>query len=295
MTRVGFDRFIGIDWSGARTLNGGIQVAAYSRGNPHPEIVHPRNAACWTRSAVAGYIKSLSGCRTLVGLDFAFSAPTPWPVKTEKAQELWARVDNFCVESTDWYTGDYYAAPIWEKEDSPFRPYFRYDGYRGELFDGRRRRRAELACRPHAMSIYRLLYSQVGRGSFAGMRMLKSLSSCASDRIAVWPFDEILSRELVIVEVYPSAFYRMADCRRPNPKTQTEEEVSRVVDKTLGRFNLACGTDQPRSQDEIDAYVTAAALAYLSNENSNFSVPDDACGLIAKEGWIFGVPFGGAA
>ena len=123
--------------------------------------------------------------------------------------------------------------------------------------------------------------------------MLSSLISCV-DGISVWPFDKTESSEVVIVEAYPSAFYVMASCKRPNPGKQTQQEVETIVDKTLRRFNVTCGRHRPHLQDEIDAYVTSAALANLSTDDSNFFTPDQLRTVIAQEGWIFGVPFGGS-
>jgi hypothetical protein len=137
------------------------------------------------------------------------------------------------------------------------------------------------------------MYSQVGRGSFAGMRILRSLSPRPEGKIGVWPFDRIDASSVVVVEVYPSAFYPLANCRRPNPKKQTNEDVAKVVDTVLRRFEVGCGNKRPKSQDEIDAYVTSAALAYLANDTSKFLIPSHLQDLVAKEGWIFGVPFEG--
>ena len=293
MTSAPFERFIGIDWSGAEKCSGAIQVAELVRGARQPKLRSPMEGKHWNRERVARYLKTLTDKRTLVGIDFAFSLPTPYPIaKIQRIRELWTFVDEFCITASG-EIGDYYAAAVWLSETSPFRPYFRYGDYRGDLFDGKRLRRTEQVSKPRGCSVYKLMYSQVGRGSFAGMRVLRFLSQRPGGEIAIWPFDRIDDARIVIVEVYPSAFYPFANCRRPNSK-HNDEQIAGIVDTVLSHFGTMCGDSRPKSQDEIDAYVTSAALAYLSMTTSSFAVPPRLRERVAKEGWIFGVPFGDA-
>jgi hypothetical protein len=289
-----FERFVGVDWSGSKgRCHKGIQVAEFSEADAHPKLIPPREGKHWSRSGVIGYIKSLSDRPTLVGIDFAFSVPVPFPVSTLRdPRELWALVDKICMAAVDDDIREYYGGPVWLSDQSPFFPYVRYGQHRGDKFDGKLLRHTDRACRPRAASIYKLMYSQVGRGSFAGMRVLKSLDEW--NGLVVWPFDEIDFNKVVVVEIYPSAFYAMADCKRPNPEKQKREEVDIVLDKVLRRFNVTCGYARPLSQDEIDAYVSAAALAHLSKETSAFAIPEHLRETVAKEGWIFGIPTGGS-
>jgi hypothetical protein len=295
VTDAGFERFVGIDWSGRKgTSHSGIQIAEFSRDDLCPKLIRPVDSRYWSRSGVAKFINCLKDRRTLVGIDFAFSVPAPCPIPDfDQVRNLWAVVDKLCLEN-GYDNADYYAEAVWASKTSPFREYFRYDDHRGKLFDGKRLRRTEQRSKPRATSVYKLMYSQVGRGSFAGMRVLRSLSQHAGGEIAIWPFDKLDTSALVIVEVYPSAFYPLADCRRPNPKKQTREQVASVVDKVLCHFGATCDDDRPISQDEIDAYVTSAALAHLSKDASNFSIPSHLHNLVAQEGWIFGVSTGDA-
>jgi hypothetical protein len=292
-----FERFVGIDWCGSKgRYHEGIRIAEFSRRDLHPKLLTAKTGRNWSRSAVVEYIRSLNGRPTLVEIDFAFSLPTPFPVPDLRGpRELWARVDDLCVAVVDEDVREYYAGPIWLSDDSPFRRYMRYAGYRGDLFDGRRLRLTERAATPRATSVYKLMFSQVGRGSFAGMRVLKSLSTQSDTEIAIWPFDDIQSQKVVVVEVYPSAFYPLANCRRPNPKKQARDAVEGTAGRTLKYFGVDHGEDVPRSEDEIDAFVTSAALAHISKDASSFSIPASLRATVAQEGWIFGVPTGGAA
>jgi hypothetical protein len=287
-----FDRFIGIDWSGAKKCFGGIQVAEFVRGARNPQLLSLSGEKFWNRAQIARYLTSLTDKRTLVGIDFAFSLPTPFPIANlESVRDLWAFVDDFCIASSG-EIGDYYAAAVWLSPTSPFRPYFRYGDYCGDLFNGRRLRRTEQVSQPRGCSVYKLMYSQVGRGSFAGMRVLRSLSPRRGGEIAIWPFDDISACPVVIAEVYPSAFYPLAGHKRPNPGSKKQAEIANVVDTVLDHFKVTCGDERPKSQDEIDAYVTSAALAHLSNDITNFLIPARLQELVTREGWIFGVPFG---
>jgi hypothetical protein len=295
VTLARFERFIGIDWSGAKDCsNRSIQVAEFLRGARHPELIEPRDGKYWSRSAVERYLKTLTDRRTLVGIDFAFSVPTPFPVATLEVRELWAFVDDFCLSAQEQFS-DHYAGAVWLADTSPFRPHFRYDEYRGPLFDGKKLRQTEKISKPRASSVYKLMYSQVGRGSFAGMRVLRSLSPRSGGEIAIWPFDQIGASPVVVVEVYPSALYPLANCTRPNPEKQTPEEVTNVVDKVLRRFDATCSNNRPKLQDAIDAYITSAALAHLSKDATKFAIPTYLQSLAKQEGWIFGVPFENAS
>lgn len=295
MTDVKFERFVGIDWSGSKgRYHKSIQIVEYCWGDIRPKVLRPKDGNYWSRSAVVEYIESLrTRPTTLVGIDFAFSIPTPYPnPDLSYVRELWSLVDDICVAMLDDDVREYYAGPVWSSEASPFRPYFRYPGHRGDLFDGKRLRRTEKATTPRATSVYKLMYSQVGRGSFAGMRVLKSLSPSADCGIAVWPFDKIDRSKIVIVEIYPSAFYPMVQCRRPNPEKQTREAVEEVIARVVQHFGVGRPEPELSTQDEIDAYVTAAALSHFSKDASNFSVPRHLQAAASQEGWIFGITGG---
>ena len=289
-----FDRFVGIDWSGAQRASGGIQVAAFSRGAPHPKIVPPSNAF-WSRSTILDYIRSLTK-RTIVGIDFAFSVPWPetqgpW-LKNEgslkKIRDLWANVDRLCAEEPDLFAG-----PIWLSENSPFRPLIRHlrTGHVGSLYDRRRFRKTEQIAAHRPISVYHMAGAQVGQGSFAGMRLLHALCERDAD-VAVWPFHRVDDARVTIVEVYPSLFYSQARQRRPRKKDK-DEVFFESVRKTLMHFNIRDGYQEcSRSVDKADAIVTAAALSSIVSHPDAFIVPDGLLNEATREGWIFGVPFG---
>lgn len=285
----GFRRFVGIDWSGARgRRQAGIQVALAEAGNRDCRLVEPAGGGNWSRSDILDYIVGLDDRPTLVGIDFAFSVP--WDddlVRRNRigdARALWALVERLC-EGTD----DLYAGPVWTATDSPFRPYIFHhqSGHTGRSYR-RNNLRGVDGLEGKAISIYHMTGTQVGAGSFAGMRMLHRLATRHGDSVAIWPFDAADGTKTTIVEVYPSFFYRKAGVRRP-ARADLLASNYEVLDEALRCYGarrprgLAC-----RSVDQADALVAAAALRQLS-DRAAFADPAST-GFDPREGWIFGVP-----
>ena len=298
MTSVDFERFVGIDWSGAKECsNRGIQVAEFFRGTSHPKLVAPIANSYWTRSAVLKYIRSLDDRPTLIGLDFAFSVPWPEEAgplrvpdqKLRNVHDLWERVERICEGESN----DLFAGPVWLSHHSPFRPfiYHYHSKHKGDLYCRERLRITEKMAPRRPISIYHMAGAQVGQGSFAGMRLLHAL--CEGDvDVAVWPFHRVDDARVTIVEVYPSLFYSQARQRRPRKKDK-DEVFFESVRKTLMHFDIRDGHQEcSHSVDKADAIVTAAALSSIVSHPNAFMVPDGLMNEAMREGWIFGVPFG---
>jgi hypothetical protein len=249
------------------------------------------------------FLGSPPGCRTLIGLDFSFSVPwhagagnlPPCLADLREARDLWAFVDCFCKHALGLYAG-----PVWLSTESPFRPFIKLWSqklnYEREVTGACLLRKADKAvfCKGvRPMSIYRMAGPQVGAGSFAGMRFLHALTSGPRSDIAIWPFDRIERANTVIVEIYPALFYASAGRRRPAPAQIKSGAYKRIAGAVLRHFGCHDDVEIPVSIDAIDALVSAAAIARLSRQTGVFATPTD-MGVIAKEGWIFGVPFGGA-
>ena len=114
--------------------------------------------------------------------------------------------------------------------------------------------------------------------------MLRSIRDQHFDAISIWPFDEIDNKRSVVVEIFPRYFPCSKGLR-----------ANLIDHNSLNAALLAFGSEPvdktPSSEDEGDALLSAAALRYLSNCESLFQFPHAAA---RQEGWIFGVPFGGA-
>ena len=297
-----FARFIGIDWSGAAgEYQAGIQVAAIDTDTYRLQLVRPPGGSHWSRLSVLDFIAGATDRRTLVGFDFAFSLPWNRDLKSlpvcfgglEGARQLWAFIDDFCNDVPFLH-----ASPIWQSRESPFRPFIKFWSracqYQGDLFSGGQLRRTEVAAQASGLrpkSVYRLAGHQVGAGSFAGMRLLNRIARAQNKDIAIWPFDGIETAKVVIAEIYPSAFYRLADRARPTPRqVKSGTHLATAVD-TLEFFNARYEERIPDSIDAIDALISAAAMMRLSKSPALFPSFDDP-EISGNEGWIFSVRHG---
>jgi hypothetical protein len=283
-----FARFVAIDWSGAKgTRQSGIQVAVAEAESADCRLVQPSQGGHWSRLDVIDYIVGLDDRPTVVGIDFAFSVP--WddellgPHRIGGVRQLWALVESLCESTPDLYAG-----PVWTATESPFRPYIFHhqSGHRGERYRRNNLRKVD-DVEGNAISIYHMTGTQVGAGSFSGMRMLHRIATSHGDKVAIWPFDAIEGRKTAIVEIYPSFFYRQAGVRRPRRPDLLASNYD-ALDKALGfyggrrRRGLAC-----RSVDQADALVAAAALRKLA-DGAAFAA-FETIGFDRREGWIFGV------
>ncbi len=297
-----FDRFIGIDWSGAAgEYQAGIQVAEIDTDTKRLQLMRPPGGAHWSRQSVLDFITGTTDQRTLVGFDFAFSLP--WnrglqflPIcfsRLAGARALWTFIDDFCNGSPFLHAG-----PIWQSPESPFRPFIKFwsraNQYQGDLFNGGLLRKTEMAAKASRLapkSVYRLAGHQVGAGSFAGMRLLNRIARDRSNGIAIWPFDAIETAKVVVAEIYPTAFYRMADRLRPTPKQVKAGAHMPIAIDVLKFLDARYDQNVPNSVDAIDALISAAAMMRLSQSPAllpSFDDPD----ISGNEGWISGVQHG---
>src|SRR5690349_10972705 len=115
-----FDRFIAIDWSGARGRTcRGIAVAEAAPGTAAPVLVEPPGGGrAWTRTAVLDWLdrRFRAGGRLLVGFDFAFSLP--WDTAggyfagdEATVFDLWDRVEAVCAADADLFGGAFPVHP----------------------------------------------------------------------------------------------------------------------------------------------------------------------------------------
>ena len=315
MTKIpsmAFDRFVGVDWSGARGPGlPGLQVAVATAGRCPPRLVPPPDGRKnWTRGVFADWlVETLSGNdRVLVGLDFAFSFPRrdmdeffPGvcdPDAPSTACDLWQRVDDLC-EATG---KDFFAGAFVEK--GWYAPYFLLPGKRGARYEHRLRMTDE-HCDQKGLgrteTVFKLVGpTQVGKGSLAGMRVLHHLRRQVS-HLCIWPFDRLpRSRSATVaVEVYPGAFVRrMSKVTNGDPPSRPTVRKAKVRDmETLNRIMEFYDSEPLRDDvlegeaagDKADALIVAAALRRLSRKGEVWN-PSGLCDARRwHEGWIFGV------
>jgi hypothetical protein len=124
-----FDRFVGIDWSGAHPARG-IAVAFCDRGRGGPRTMAPRCGSRWTRTAVLEWLlgELASSRRLLIGFDFAFSLGagrgTFLAGADATAFDLWALVDRVAGDGPDYLglrfaTGPEYGGAFWRRGRQP--------------------------------------------------------------------------------------------------------------------------------------------------------------------------------
>ena len=112
-----FERFIGIDWSGARGPRvKNLKVAVCNSGESAPGLVLPPKGDNWRRDEVIEWIIREANQRCiLVGVDFAFSYPycdqnayfPGHPHGPESAQALWQAVEAICQAEPNFYGGPF--------------------------------------------------------------------------------------------------------------------------------------------------------------------------------------------
>jgi len=257
---TGFDSFIGIDYSGAKTADArlpGLQVYRAQAGGLCAKLTPPstRNARAtnWTRGEIAGWLRdeARSGRRFIAGLDHCFSAPqswfvryglTSWPAFLDDFALHWpthrddVSVEALRDESQQQRTGAANELRLCERWTSSAKSMF--------LFD---------------------VQGSVAKSSHAGIPWLKWLRDEAGDALHFWPFDGWVpgAGQSVIVECYPSLY------RRRYPREQ-------------------------RSIDEQDACTVARWMAEMADRgvlHEYFAPPLCAAErrVADLEGWIFGV------
>lgn len=282
----GFERFVGIDWSGARgASHPGIVVATVAAGEATPMIVSPPGRT-WSRMGVLAWLRALAarGERALIGIDFSFAPPfvdrgayLPGITAPDDAQGFWAFVDAAATADTDLGAAGLLGGA--------WRGRFYHGAASGAKAAFQRWRVCEAAFNVggggKASSVFDCVgASQVGKGSFAGMRMLHALSGA----MPVWPFDPVPAQGPVLVEIYARAFLRRAGGR--GLKLRDVAGLNGALAALGSRPWAAAGAI---SDDASDALVTAAGLRHAAVEEGLWRPPGLTSQIAQTEGWTFGV------
>jgi len=268
---IGFDLFIGIDYSGAETPTSrlpGLQVYAARPGAPVPERwASPTRSnngqrVNWTRREVAERLRDelRSGRRVLAGIDHGFS----FPISYFARYGLMSWPEFLADFSTHWPTHEDHVYVDFVRDGSLYRrgsapaPGQRV-GSPDEL-------RLTERWTSSAKSVFRLDgQGTVGKSAHAGIPWLKWLRDEVGDAVHFWPFDGWVPPpgKAVIAEVYPSIF-----------RNRYPREV--------------------RTGDEQDAYATARWMADMASRGALAAcfeppVAPAERAVAALEGWILGV------
>ena len=254
-----FDRYIGIDYSGAATPASslkGLRVYGANRLTaPHEVEPPPSPRKYWTRKGIAEWlVERLSeGPPTLVGIDHGFSfplqyfkqygLPLDWPSFLDDFQRHWPTDENIYVD-------------------------FVRDGINGNgaARTGNPRWRRLTEVRVRAKSVFHFdVQGSVAKSTHAGIPWLRYIRQHAKDCVHFWPFDgwSVPSNRSVVAEVYPALWSRTFP--------------------TAGRTG-----------DQQDAYATAEWLRRADSDGSleRFLRPElepHERKTAQIEGWILGV------
>jgi hypothetical protein len=256
-----FQRYIGIDYSGAETPTAslaGLRVYL-AVGNTVPHEVQPPHSPRkhWTRRGIAEWLVELlaEGPPTLVGIDHGFSFPLRYFEK-HGLQPGWpAFLNDF---QRHWPTdGDHIYVD------------FIRDGIRGNgaaRTGNRRWRRLAEEYSRGAKSVFHFdVPGSVAKSTHAGLPWLRFIRQQHGSRVHFWPFDgwDIPAGRSAIAEVYPS----------------------------LWRQDFPPGD---RTPDQHDAFCIAAWLARADRDgtlpgylNPDLTLAERAVAQV--EGWILGV------
>ena len=256
-----FQRYVGIDYSGAQTPNAslkGLRVYLAEGKSPPDEVFPPPSPRkYWTRRGVAEWLieRLTEDVPTLVGIDHGFSFPLryfeehglkfDWPMFLDDFQSHWPTDRDIYVD-------------------------FVRDGAVGNgaarKGNARWRRLTEQRA-GSAKSVFHIdVQGSVAKSTHAGIPWLRAIRQRLGNRVHFWPFDgwDIPAGRSTIAEVYPKL------CSRSFAKAD-------------------------RTSDQHDAYCVAAWLALLDREgrlpailNPNLTKPEREAAQV--EGWILGVP-----
>lgn len=286
---MSFDRFIAIDWSGARLPGYRGVAVAMCEADGRLSLLSPPVGRYWRRMAVHDWLlgQLAHGRALLIGFDFAFALPFDKAFgflpgsgrKILTPASLWQFIDDICAGQDDLYAG----AVV---EDPTLARLFWSRGKRPVGFD-ERLRATDQACRVAGLgvpqSVFKLIgAAQVGKGSFAGMRLLHRLQQ--QPNLSIWPFAPMGGRQSTCVEIYPSLFIMKARIRKKIRDKSILEDVLRSLDV---RLDVAPGGHL--DDHACDALVSAAALRYYAPVAELWRPVAMTAAAHRNEGWIFGL------
>jgi hypothetical protein len=257
-----FERYIGIDYSGAETPEAGLsglRIYMAERASDPVEVRPPTPQRHWTRRGIAEWlVKELSiGPPTLAGIDHGFSFPLEYFAKHRVPRGWPAFLDDFQLH---WPTDRDHTYVDFVREG--------IEGFgNGAARGGNTRwRRLTEKRAGAAKSVFHFdVPGQVAKSTHAGIPWLRHIKRETGARVHFWPFDgwEIPASHSAIVEIYPS----------------------------LWKHNFA---REDRNDDQHDAYCAAAWMRNADRDGmlASFFAPvlSESDKAVAQvEGWILGV------
>ncbi|MEX0430335.1 hypothetical protein [Spiribacter insolitus] len=260
MATPAFQRYIGIDYSGAATPEKGLTGLRVYRaeGDESPGERRPTadGRRHWSRRSLAEWLMDTldDPVPTLVGIDHGFAFPVAWHEQYGMAR-AW---DGFLADFRAHYPTDLPGVSVQQVRDGTIGSGPARAGH------ARWRRRAE--ARVGAKSVFHFdVPGSVAKSTHAGLPWLWHLRQRYGDTLHAWPFDgwRLPPGRSAVAEIYPSIW--SAD--HPRDERTPDQHDAYVVARTLQRSDRE-GWLRPLLEPVLDADTRAAA---------------------ALEGWILGV------
>lgn len=207
---MSFERYIGIDWSGAAQVRDGIAVAQLCQTDERPESLS-RDFG-WSRESVMDWLVAEllpDKKRTFVGLDFCFGYPAGAAKKVfdaDRWSDLPFKMRDLIGKRTARQTSEHINA---EKFNGfgPFRIGHAARNYDFYLRHGIGRYRHTELFAPGALSAWDVLQgAQVALSTITGIAALATLIEArtrGSAAFSIYPFEDVSEDDHVIAEVYP--------------------------------------------------------------------------------------------
>jgi hypothetical protein len=215
----GFERFIGVDWSGAARPSGQHVYVAEALRQDARVTVHSVVRAR-DRSAVEAYLRGEAlahapawsdwpgprpldrRSRRIVALDFAFGFPTEFRLPGLEGAWRWDELAAWAARMVDVQNGSLESLRKSIERDPALAAQFRLRGGDPALMH---KRLTDTHAPGRPESVFHLIGpSQVGLGSITGLAMLHRLRE--QEGLALWPFDppeRIDAAAAVLVEIFP--------------------------------------------------------------------------------------------
>lgn len=256
---LSFQRYIGIDYSGAETPTSSLKGLRIYEASPDalPHEVEPPASPrkYWTRQGIAEWLVTVLSDQStaIVGIDHGFSFPLQYFEKYGLPHDWPLFLDDF---QRHWPTDSTYVLNIREGSEG-----------NGAARSGSSRWRRVTEFRAGAAkSVFHFnCQGQVATSTHAGLTWLRYLRHTFGQKIHFWPFDGWIppAGVSVVAEVYPRLWNRSFP-------------------------------SQGRTQDQQDAFATAMWLrgADADESLSRFFQPelkDNERTAAGVEGWILGV------
>jgi hypothetical protein len=255
-----FDRYVGIDYSGAQTPTSslkGLRIYMADRLTTPAEVNPPASPRkYWTRRGIAEWLATLlsEDKPTLVGIDHGFSFPLQYFEEHGLPLDWPAFLEDF---QCHWPTN----------EDDIYVDFVRNGSFgnaAARYGDPHWRRITEIRAR--AKFVFHFdVQGQVAKSTHSGLPWLRYMKQQAASRVHFWPFDgwRIPSGRSAVVEVYPALWSRSFP-------------------------------QEGRDDHQHDAYSIAAWMRQADGDGSLFgymqpSLQADERKTASIEGWILGV------